>query len=56
MALDEGTMGEIGSVGELPWGGAAGNKFWIVPVKKLIGIFMVQSISHRTCLSKGFRI
>jgi CubicO group peptidase (beta-lactamase class C family) len=56
VALDEGTMGEIGSVGEFPWGGAAGNKFWIVPVKKRIGIFMVQSISHKTCLSKEFKL
>jgi hypothetical protein len=62
VALDVGTIGsiseivEIGSVGEFPWGGAAVNKFWIVPVKKLIGIFMVQSISHKTCLSKEFRI
>ncbi|MFT6372860.1 MAG: hypothetical protein ACJAZT_001614, partial [Gammaproteobacteria bacterium] len=30
--------------------------FWIDPVEKLIGIFMVQSIPHKTRLGKEFRI
>jgi CubicO group peptidase (beta-lactamase class C family) len=56
VTLDVGTIGEIGSVGEFAWGGAAGTKFWIDPVEKLIGIFMVQSIPHKTRLGKEFRI
>ena len=56
VTLDVGGTGEIGSVGEFEWSGAAGTKFWIDPVEKLIGIFMVQSINHRTRLSKEFRI
>lgn len=56
VALDVGNIGEIGSVGEFAWGGAAGTKFWIDPVEKLIGIFMVQSIPHKTRLGKEFKI
>jgi CubicO group peptidase (beta-lactamase class C family) len=56
VALDVGTIGEIGSDGEFAWGGAAGTKFWIDPVEKLIGIFMVQSIPHKTRLGREFKI
>ena len=37
------------------WGGAAGTKFWIDPHENLIGIFMVQSLPHKTDLSTHFQ-
>ncbi len=54
--VDPGAAGNVGSVGEFRWGGAAGTSFWIDPVKNLIGIFMVQSMPHRTNLSEQFKI
>ncbi|MGI9326787.1 MAG: serine hydrolase domain-containing protein [Pseudomonadales bacterium] len=54
--VDPGAAGNVGSVGEFRWGGAAGTSFWIDPVKNLIGIFMVQSIPHRTSLGAQFKI
>jgi CubicO group peptidase (beta-lactamase class C family) len=56
VALDQGEIGELGSVGEYNWGGAAGTRFWIDPVEQLIGIFMVQSIPHKTRLGSEFKI
>lgn len=56
VALDLGESGELGSVGEYNWGGAAGTKFWIDPKEQLIGIFMVQSIPHRTRLGDEFKL
>jgi len=56
VALDQGEIGELGSVGEYNWGGAAGTRFWIDPVENLIGIFMVQSIPHKTRLGSEFKI
>ena len=53
---DVGQVGEVGSVGEYNWGGAAGTRFWIDPQEKLIGVFMVQSIPHRTRLGSEFKI
>jgi CubicO group peptidase (beta-lactamase class C family) len=38
------------------WGGAAGTKFWIDPEEQLIGLFMVQSIPHRTRLGREFKL
>ncbi len=55
VALDKGQIGEIGSDGEYNWGGAAGTRFWIDPQERLIGIFMVQSIPHRTRLGSEFK-
>jgi len=55
VALDQGRIGELGSVGEYNWGGAAGTRFWIDPEEQLIGIFMVQSIPHRTRLGSDFK-
>ena len=55
VALDQGHMGELGSVGEYNWGGAAGTRFWIDPKEQLVGIFMVQSIPHRTRLGGDFK-
>jgi len=55
VALDQGDIGELGSVGEYNWGGAAGTRFWIDPEEQLIGIFMVQSIPHRTRLGSEFK-
>ena len=55
VVLDPGQSGEIGSAGEYNWGGAAGTRFWIDPEENLIGIFMVQSIPHRTRLSGEFK-
>ena len=56
VALDQGAVGELGSVGEFTWGGAAGTTFWIDPKEQLIGLFMVQSIPHRTRLGKTFKL
>lgn len=55
VAMDQGEIGELGSEGEYNWGGAAGTRFWIDPQEQLIGIFMVQSIPHRTRLAGEFK-
>ncbi|MFT7129436.1 MAG: CubicO group peptidase (beta-lactamase class C family) [Gammaproteobacteria bacterium] len=55
VSLDQGEVGEVGSTGEYNWGGAAGTRFWIDPQENLIGIFMVQSIPHRTRLGREFK-
>lgn len=55
VALDQGLIGELGSEGEYNWGGAAGTRFWIDPEEQLIGVFMVQSIPHRTRLGSEFK-
>ena len=55
VALDPGAIGELGSAGEYNWGGAAGTRFWIDPQEELIGVFMVQSVPHRTRLGSEFR-
>ncbi len=55
VVLDVGATGEIGSVGEYNWGGAAGTRFWIDPKEDLVGVFMVQSIPHQTRLAAEFR-
>jgi CubicO group peptidase (beta-lactamase class C family) len=54
--LNPGDVGEVGSTGEYNWGGAAGTRFWIDPQENLIGIFMVQSIPHRTRLAGDFKV
>ena len=54
--LNPGDVGEVGSAGEYNWGGAAGTRFWIDPQENLIGIFMVQSIPHRTRLAGDFTV
>ena len=51
VAMNQGDIGELGSVGEYNWGGAAGTRFWIDPAEELIGVFMVQSLPHRTRLA-----
>ncbi len=56
VALDLGEIGELGSAGEYNWGGAAGTRFWIDPQEQLIGVFMVQSIPHRTRLANQFKL
>ena len=56
VAMDMGEIGELGSVGEYNWGGAAGTRFWIDPQEQLIGIFMVQSIPHQTRLGTEFKV
>jgi CubicO group peptidase (beta-lactamase class C family) len=56
VALDQGEIGELGSAGEYNWGGAAGTLFWIDPQEQLIGLFMVQSIPHRTRLGSEFKL
>ncbi|MBK81561.1 MAG: serine hydrolase [Gammaproteobacteria bacterium] len=55
VALDQGEIGELGSPGEYNWGGAAGTRFWVDPEEDLVGIFMVQSIPHRTRLGSEFK-
>ena len=56
IVLDPGEVGEVSSAGEYNWGGAAGTRFWIDPQEQLIGMFMVQSIPHRTRLSGDFKV
>ena len=53
---DAGLTGDSGSDGEYNWGGAAGTRFWIDPKENLIGIFMVQSLPHRTSLAGNFKV
>ncbi|MGE0621371.1 MAG: serine hydrolase domain-containing protein [Pseudomonadales bacterium] len=53
---DPGEVGEIGSAGEYNWGGAAGTRFWVDPKESLIGVFMVQSLPHRTRLADEFKV
>jgi CubicO group peptidase (beta-lactamase class C family) len=36
--------GEIGSVGEYGWGGAAGTEFWVDPVEELVVVGMIQLV------------
>lgn len=54
--LNPGDVGEVSSAGEYNWGGAAGTRFWIDPQENLIGLFMVQSIPHRTRLAGDFKV
>ena len=56
LVLDPGEVGEVSSAGEYNWGGAAGTRFWIDPQEQLIGLFMVQSIPHRTRLADDFKV
>jgi CubicO group peptidase (beta-lactamase class C family) len=56
LILDPAEAGEVGSPGEYNWGGAAGTRFWIDPVENLIGVFMVQSLPHRTRLARQFKV
>ncbi len=55
VSLDPGAIGEQNSVGTYYWGGAAGTRFFIDPTEELIGIFMTQSVPHRTRLRDEFR-
>ena len=56
LVLNPGDVGEVSSAGEYNWGGAAGTRFWIDPQEQLIGLFMVQSIPHRTRLAGDFKV
>ena len=56
VVLNPGDVGEVSSAGEYNWGGAAGTRFWIDPEEQLIGLFMVQSIPHRTRLADDFKV
>lgn len=56
LVLDPGEAGEVSSAGEYNWGGAAGTRFWIDPQENLIGLFMVQSLPHRTRLGQEFKV
>ena len=56
VVTDAGLTGDSGSDGEYNWGGAAGTRFWIDPKENLIGIFMVQSLPHRTTLASQFKV
>lgn len=47
---------ELGLVREYNCGSAAGTKFWIDPQEQLVGIFMVQSIPHRTRLGNEYKL
>lgn len=56
LVLDPGEVGEVSSAGEYNWGGAAGTAFWVDPQEQLIGLFMVQSLPHRTRLRAEFKV
>ena len=56
VVLNPGEVGEVSSAGEYNWVGAAGTRFWIDPQEQLIGLFMVQSIPHRTRLAGDFKV
>ena len=56
IVLDPAEMGTIGSAGSYSWGGLAGTRFWIDPVEKIVGIFMVQSVPHTTRLADDFSV
>ncbi|MEQ8692949.1 MAG: serine hydrolase domain-containing protein, partial [Pseudomonadales bacterium] len=56
LVLDPGEAGEVSSAGEYNWGGAAGTRFWNDPEENLIGLFMVQSLPHRTRLGQEFKV
>ncbi len=45
---DPAQSGLNGSKGEYNWSGLAGTKFWIDPVEKLIGIYMIQVLPPRS--------
>ena len=53
---DPGAAGDVGSAGEYSWGGAAGTRFWIDPEQQIVGVFMVQSLPHRTDLASKFKV
>jgi CubicO group peptidase (beta-lactamase class C family) len=54
MIKDQGLAATPQGVGTYYWGGAAGTAFWIDPENDLIGIFMTQSIPHKTQLGQDF--
>ena len=56
VVLNPGDVGEVSSAGEYNWGGAAGTRCWVDPQEQLIGLFMVQSIPHRTRLAGDFKV
>ena len=56
IVVDPIEAGSVGSAGEYSWGGLAGTRFWVDPKENLIGIFMVQSVPHRTRLADDFRV
>lgn len=55
VSIDQAAIGEIGTDGEYNWGGAAGTKFWIDPKENMIGIFMTQSVPHRSRVGVDFK-
>jgi CubicO group peptidase (beta-lactamase class C family) len=55
LVLDPAAARQVSSAGEYRWGGAAGTTFWVDPVENLIGLFMVQSVPHRTRLRGEFK-
>ncbi len=56
VSTDQVAFGEIGTVGEYNWGGAAGTSFWVDPTEKMIGIFFTQSMPHTTTLRRDFKV
>ena len=55
VAKDQGAIGELGSVGEYNWGGAAGTRFWIDPTEEMVRVFMVQVIPPPQRLGTEFK-
>lgn len=51
---DQGLAATPQGLGSYYWGGAAGTAFWIDPENDLIGIFMTQSVPHKTQLGQDF--
>jgi len=56
VAKDVGMIGSPTSVGEFNWGGAAGTSFWIDPVEKFIGVYMVQILPPPYPFGGNFKI
>jgi len=54
--LDPGHAGTPAAAGTYGWGGAAGTNFWVDPANNMVGLFMVQSLPHRTDLAQKFRV
>ena len=50
-----GGAGELGSVGELSWGGLGGTYFWIDPKEELVAVWMAQGPGQRDYYRRVFK-
>ena len=56
LILDSGNFGRSWFGWGILLGRSGGHSIWVDPQEKLIGIFMVQSVPHRTRLADDFRV